>query len=256
MVSYKPNLNTKAMKKLSLLFILALFISAYNASAKTCCAITISSTAKQMEERTTGSFKGIASGSSLKIKVTIGNKESIRFEGDADAIADLITEVKDGILIIRPKTKWNDWSRRYRNADITAYISAKRLTSLTMSGSGSLDVLNPINGSDLVTTLTGSGSITATANVRSLTGVISGSGSLELKGKSDNSNLTLSGSGQFKGKNFSVNDLSVQISGSANVYIAANEKIEAVISGSGNVYYSGDPTVKKTTIGSGRVRKM
>lgn len=244
------------MKKLTTLFILALLISTYAASAKNCCEITISRTAQQQEERTTGSFKGIASGSSLKIKVTLGNKESIRFEGDADAIADLITEVKDGILIIRPKTKWNDWSRKYRNADITAYISAKRLTSLTMSGSGSMDVLNPLNGSELAVTLTGSGSIKATANTKSFTGVISGSGSLSLSGKANNANLTVSGSGQFGGKNFSVNDLSVQISGSANVYIAASEKIEAVISGSGNVYYSGNATVQKTTIGSGRVRKM
>lgn len=241
------------MKKLSLLFIIALFISIYSASAS---EITISSSANQNEERTTGSFKGIASGSSLKIKVTIDNKESIRLEGDADAIAELITEVKDGILIIRPRTKWNDWSRKYRNADITAYINAKRITSLTMSGSGSLEVLTPINSSNLVTTLTGSGSIKAALNSKSFTGVISGSGSLSLSGKADDANLTLSGSGQFSGKNFSVNDLSVQISGSANVYIAASERIEAVISGSGNVYYSGSPTVKKTTIGSGRVKRM
>lgn len=244
------------MKKLTTLLILALLVSNYSANAKNCCEITISRTAPQQEERTTGSFKGIASGSSLKIKVTLGSKESIRFEGDADAIADLITEVKDGILIIRPKTKWNDWSRRHRDADITVYISAKRLTSLTMSGSGSLEVLNPINSSELITTLTGSGSISATANVKSLTGVISGSGSLDLKGKSNEANLTLSGSGQFKGKSFSVNDLSVQISGSASVYITANEKIDAVISGSGNVYYSGNATIEKTTSGSGRVRKM
>lgn len=240
------------MKKLSSLFLIALFISIYSASAT---EITISSSAQQ-EDRTTIPFKGVASGGSLKIKITLGNKESIRLEGDADAIADLVTEVKEGILIIKPKTKWNDWSRKYRNADITAYITAKRLTSLTMSGSGSMEVANTINNSELAVTISGSGSIKATANTKSFTGVISGSGSLSLGGKADDANLTLSGSGQFGGKSFTVNDLSVQISGSANVYIAANEKIEAVISGSGNVYYSGNATIQKTTIGSGRVRKM
>ena len=241
------------MKKLNLLLIIALLASTHTAIA--CCAITISNTRHQ-EERTTGSFKGVATGGPLNVKITMGNKESVRMEGDADAIADLVTEVKEGILIIRPRTKWNDWSRKYRNADITVYIAAKKLSSLTMSGSGNMEVQNAINSSDLVTTLSGSGSIKATANTRSFTGVISGSGNLSLSGKADGANLTVSGSGQFNGKNFSVSDLSVQISGSANVYINANQKIEAVISGSGNVYYSGNATVQKTTIGSGRVRKM
>jgi hypothetical protein len=213
--------------------------------------------AAQQEERTTGSFKGVAAGGSLHVKVTLGNKESVRLEGDADAIADLVTEVKDGILTIRPSTKkWNDWSRKHSNARVTAYVSAKTLTSLTMSGSGSMEVQQTINTSELVTTVSGSGSIKATANLNSLVGVISGSGSLSMNGKADESNLTLSGSGNFSGKGFSVNDLSAQISGSASVYINAEKNINAVISGSGNISYTGNAQVKKTVIGSGSVRKI
>lgn len=241
------------MKKLNTLLLLA-FLSFF-AKASTTSSIIISKSFLQ-DERQIGAFKGIAAGGPLNIQVTIGNKESVRLEGDEEAIADLVTEIKDGILIIRPKTKWNDWSRRYNRPEVTVYITAKRLTSLTLSGSGSLEVENPINGSDLVTTLSGSGSIKATANVSSFEGVLSGSGTLNIAGKTTTANLTISGSGNLLGKSFTADKASVQISGSANVYIKATGKLEAVISGSGNIYYSGDATVKKTVIGSGNISKM
>jgi hypothetical protein len=238
------------MKKLNLLVLLTAMAFGLNAGASSLKAIA------PQDERTIGNFKGVAAGGPISVKITIGDKESVRLEGDKDATADLITEVKSGILTIRPKTKWNDWSRKYNRASVTVYITARRLSSLTMSGSGSMEVNNSINGSELVTTLSGSGSIKATANVNSFTGVISGSGTVNLTGKSDDANLTLSGSGNFRGKTFSVDKVTVQISGSADVYIRAAQKVEAVISGSGNVYYSGDATVKRTVIGSGNVTKM
>lgn len=240
------------MKKLNSLLLLAFLAFGYHANAAGPIKITKSF---NEEERPVGSFKGVTTGGSLTVRITMGNKESLRLEGDQEAIANLTTEVNAGILTIKPKTKWNDWSRRYNRAKVTVYITAKKISSLTMSGSGNIEVENAINSPELVATLSGSGGITASANVKTFTGTISGSGSIKLSGKADDSNLTLSGSGGFKGKDFTVNDLSAQISGSANVYITANKTIEAVISGSGNIRYSGNATVKKTVIGSGSIRK-
>lgn len=247
------SLTKNKMKRLNIFILLTALTFSYGANAHTPAVKTIN----LHQERTIGEFKGIASGGSVRIKLTMGSKEALRMEGDAAAIAELTTEVENGILIIKPKTKWNDWSRRYNRAIVTVYITAKRITSLTLSGSGSIETLNTINSpSELVTTLSGSGSIDATANVKSFSGVISGSGALNIKGKTSNSNLSLSGSGSFQGKNFSVDQLSVQVSGSADVYVHVNEKIEAVISGSGSIQYSGNPAIKKTIIGSGSISKM
>ena len=204
------------MKKLNSLLLLAFLAFGYNANAKGPIKINRSFTE---EERPIRSFRGVATGGPLTVKITMGNKESLRLEGDQEAIANLTTEVNAGVLTIKPKTKWNDWSRRYNRVQVTVYITAKKINSLTMSGSGNIEVENTINSPELVATLSGSGGITATANVKTFTGTISGSGSIKLSGKADDSNLTLSGSGGFKGKDFAVNDLSAQISGSANVYI-------------------------------------
>lgn len=240
------------MKKINILLILTLLT--FSSALYSFTAVK-HSTSFAEDERSVGNFKGVAAGGPLTIKITLGNKESVRFEGDKEAIANLTAEVTDGILIIKPKTKWNDWSRKFNRAQVTAYITAKKITSLTMSGSGNMEVENAINTADLSATLSGSGSITATANVKNFTGVISGSGNVRLSGKADVSNITLSGSGNFKGKSFTVNTLSAQISGSADIAIIANKTIDAVISGSGNISYSGNATVKKTIIGSGSVSK-
>ncbi|AMQ01529.1 hypothetical protein AY601_4700 [Pedobacter cryoconitis] len=240
------------MKKLNTLLLLALVTLGYYVNAKSAIRINKSFTE---EERPVGSFKGVATGGPLTVKITMGNKESLRLEGDQEAISNLTTEVISGVLTIKPKTKWNDWSRKFSSAHVVVYITAKKISSLTMSGSGNIEVENSINSPELVATLSGSGGITASANVKSFTGIISGSGAIKLSGKADASNLTLSGSGGFKGRDFSVNDLSAQISGSANVYITANKSIEAVISGSGSIRYSGNAVVRKTVIGSGSVRK-
>jgi len=240
------------MKKLNTILVLALLVCSVGTTALV-AATKMHNT--ETEEKNVGSFKGIASGGPIAVMVTMGNTESVRIEGDEDALADLITEVKEGVLIIRPKTKWGEWSRKYRKPQVTVFIKAKKINSLTMSGSGSIEVANSINSSDLVVTLNGSGSITASATVKTFRGDVNRSGTLKMSGKSINSNLTLSGSGNFEGKKFTATELSVQISGSANAYIKVTTNIDAVISGSGNVLYSGNPSVKKTIIGSGNVSK-
>ncbi len=210
----------------------------------------------QTDERNVKNFTGVAAGGPIHVVVTLGNTEGLRFEGDADAIATLITEVKGNVLIIRPEMSWQSWSRKYDNKKITAYVSAKTIKSLTMSGSGSMSVNGQIKESSLAATLSGSGSISASADVTNFTGVISGSGSLNISGGADDATITISGSGSFTRKRFSTGHLTSVISGSGNISINAESSIDAVISGSGSLNYSGNARVNQRTSGSGRVRKI
>lgn len=207
------------------------------------------------EDRDVKNFNGVAAGGPINVVITLGSTESLRFEGDADAIATLITEVKGDILIIRPKNSWTSWAHKYENKKIVAYVSAKTIKSLTMSGNGAMSVNGKIKDNSLATTLSGSGSITANADVNSFVGTISGSGNLNLSGSADNATVTISGSGSFK-KGFSVSSLTTVISGSGSININAEDKIDAVISGSGSINYSGNARVEKRVSGSGRVRKI
>jgi hypothetical protein len=218
-------------------------------------ACTVSANTTFAQDRAVRNFDGVAINGSIKTIIQIGNQESLRFEGDQDAIDELITEVKNGVLTIRTKNKWGEWNKKFRNSSITAYITAKRLNSLTMSGSGSIDVQGVVSATELAATVSGSGVIRASTNVKTLDVVISGSGNVTIKGKANDANITVGGSGNFRGTELHAETASTTVSGSGSIYIFANKKLNAVVSGSGSVNYTGNAQVQKTVSGSGGVRK-
>lgn len=242
------------MKKFSLILTFAFFgLVAINKAEN---PIRISSSSLRDEERKVSNFTSIGIAGPLKVFVKIGNTESLRLEGDQEGIDELITEVKNGSLNIRPKkSNSNNWFGR-SNSKITAYITVKKLTALAMSGSGSIEVENTANADQFDAAISGSGSIKATINAQNLHAAISGSGKLSLSGKARKSDVAISGSGSFSGNSLSSDEVNAHISGSGNININAEKTINAAIGGSGNINYTGNPTVTKAIGGSGKVRKM
>lgn len=218
--------------------------------------ITIGVSKFRKEERDVKNFDAVMSGGPIVVIVTLGNNEGLRFEGDADAISTLITEVVGTKLIIRPKNSWTSWAHKYKDKKIVAHVTAKKLKSLAMSGDGSITVKGKIQAGSFATALSGSGSITADLDVDNYSGVISGSGTLNISGTAQDASVTVSGSGSLTKKGLSINHLSTVISGSGSVNVNVDDSINAVISGSGSVNYSGSATVEKRVVGSGRINKV
>jgi len=202
-------------------------------------------------------FSGVAAGGPLQVIVTLGATEGIRFEGDEDAISTLVAEVKGNTLTIRPQISWTSWSHKYKDKKITAYVNAKTIKTLTMSGEGSITVKGTITHNSLTTTVSGSGTINATINVQEYTAMVSGSGKLNIAGEAGETSANISGSGVLSKKGaLKVANLSARISGSGVAFVSTDGEISAFISGSGSVYYMGSPEIKQTSIGSGKVRKI
>lgn len=201
-------------------------------------------------------FQGIAVQGPIQVFVKMGNTESLRMEGDEDVLSTLVTEVRGNVLVIRPKPSITSWSKKYEDKKIVAYITAKTITSLTMSGNSSIEVTGTIHASELTTTLSGSGRVLAVVDVDKLTSVISGSGNLDIKGTAGKADVTMSGASHFAGRNLKVDVLSARMSGSGQIDIHAEDSIDALISGSGHVRYSGNASVKKRVLGSGGVTKI
>ena len=245
------------MKKILISFSVILVLAATITQTIFASKPAITSATKYVnDERDVKNFNGVGAGGPINVVITLGNTEGLRFEGDADAIATLITEVKGNILIIRPQNSWTSWARKYENKKIVAYVSAKTITSLTMSGSGSMIVNGTVDAASLAATLSGSGSITAAIDANNFVGTISGSGNLNISGKADKASVTVSGSGSLTKKGFSVGTMTSVISGSGSIYVNAEHRISAVVSGSGSINYSGNPQVEQRVSGSGRVRKI
>lgn len=110
----------------------------------------------------------------------------------------------------------------------------KDMNTLIMTGSGSIAIEGNLNLKALNAALIGSGNLTASGTVTTLTAVNSGSGNIN-----------------FGSLNAGVSNCSV--AGSGNIYTLATDSLKTDISGSGNVYYSGNPVILTNITGSGKV---
>ncbi len=232
-------------------FLCALFLAP--AAPVLATVITIKSSTYETETRNVSGFTGISSGGSFDVKVTLGSKESVRLEGPSDKLDDIETVVEQGVLKIRTKkgVRWN-WPSR---ETITIYVTAKSLNSLSVSGSGEMDVEGTVSGEKLNASVSGSGSLDARVSVKAFTGSISGSGEISISGSATNSTISISGSGEFNGYDLKTSTTSVRTSGSGDAQVYADKTLNAVVSGSGDISYRGGASVSKTKSGSGSISK-
>jgi carbon monoxide dehydrogenase subunit G len=225
-----------------------------------------------------------------------GSPQRVELEGNADFLAKVETEVKDGRLAIGREDSWRDWN--WKDTDrITVWITVPTLEGLSVSGSGNLTGEGKFKVDNLDLNVSGSGNLTIAATADGeVEADVSGSGRLEVSGSCktfdsdvsgsgrvvmnmnvyENATLGISGSGKIEGKgsagilraeisgsghvaalNLEANKCVVRISGSGDVEITVKNELDANISGSGTVSYRGNPDkVNSNASGSGKVRKV
>ncbi|WP_207433719.1 head GIN domain-containing protein [Sabulibacter ruber] len=216
---------------------------------------TESDVIKDEQTREVGAFKKIGLAYPADVILRQGNTHSLKVEGDADQLEQLVTEVENGRLSIKRRDRdkeinWNNGRRR-----VTIYITAPSIEGLAVSGSGKIKGEGTFKASSMDLAVSGSGSIQLNARVDEVSSRISGSGSIELEGEGKQSKVSISGSGSLRGYNFKTDESQVSISGSGTSEVNATSTLKTNISGSGRVFYEGSPSVDSRVSGSGSVSK-
>lgn len=242
----------KSLRYIALTLLLA--STANLSSANTLITLVKSNKNRSDENRIVSGFSAISSSGSYNVFITMGDKESVRLEGDSGIISQIETKVENGILKIRNKKQVNmrSWNS---GGKVNIYIEARTLHGITLSGSGDIDVRGSVKSTELTNTISGSGSISQSMDVENYVAIISGSGKIYAKGKADNAKITIAGSGNFEGERLQTTNASAKVSGSGNITIGADKNLEALMSGSGNIRYSGNPSIKSTKSGSGSISR-
>jgi len=197
---------------------------------------------------------------SLRIGATLhleqGDKQSVDVVCKPSTMEQLITEVKDGKLIIRFPNKTLLW-KAFQPGDITITITTPTINALSVLGSGDIIAEDEIKSKIIELEVNGSGNIKLSdLSAERVKTAISGSGNIVLAGKTTAQDLSIviSGSGNFKGLDYSAGDVSVKISGSGNAGIEAKNNLYIRLVGSGNVTYKGKPAIDQSITGSGSVK--
>lgn len=243
----------------------------------------------ETQSRNVDAFSGIHQATSADVFITKGSTQSVKVKADSEKINDIITEVEDGVLIIKTKKNF-----RYIKT-LEVYITMPSLDHLKNSGSGDFSIEGPMEGNNVVFKINGSGDIDAELAVDNLQLSISGSGDVKFSGVRGDLAIQISGSGDVAGEALKLNDCQVMVygsgdiklkgktakltskqsgsgdfngygltavkvyarsNGSGDIVVQAVEKIEATLNGSGDLTYYGSPEyVDVESNGSGEVYK-
>lgn len=180
---------------------------------------------------------------------------SIQIDADQEMLDKIITEVKNGALIIRMKKRsyfsTNPWKT------IAIDVPMPNLRAIHLSGSGKVHNTTAFSTDNLEVKLAGSGSITLLTNATNVNSQLSGSGTVKMKGTTTQINVKLAGSGHAKLQELKAKNGQAELSGSGSIRLQCSENLTAKIAGSGTIRYYGEPAGKlhSKVTGSGSVRK-
>jgi hypothetical protein len=185
---------------------------------------------------------------------TQGDYYSLEIEAQENLIGYIETTVKGNDLVIREKNGINFG----KHDPIRIYITAPGIISLDISGSGAINVNQTWAGNDLLTSISGSGTINIpNLQCNRITSDISGSGNIEMNGGSCNyEDFTISGSGSIDMRMVECDTTYAGISGSGDIYANIRKLLDATIAGSGNIYYYGTPAINTQISGSGNIQRL
>ena len=184
------------------------------------------------------------------LKITQTGHESLSIHAPAYVMSDVISEVKDGILLVGYKSP-RVTSLRVLREVISYDLCMKDIRRIIVTGSGSVVV--PDLDNDLVRIeVNGSGKV----NLDHLTAdnlriKIHGSGSIRVAGDVESQSIVINGSGRYEAESLVSDFVQLTLNGSGDIGVSVTDELNVVINGSGRVTYSGFPDISKAISGSG-----
>jgi len=201
--------------------------------------------------RNTGSFTSIQLDLDASVYITDSLETSFMISAQENLMNVIETKLKDDKLII--------YSDKYihNSKPVTIYISASRLTEISLNGSGSIISENTLKAGNITLEMSGSGMMKIAVVCDKLNASVSGSGKMEISGSSHEADIEISGSGIIDASRHATGNCNADISGSCKALVFSSGILKASVSGSGNILYRGAPAeVIPSVSGSGSIEKM
>nr|WP_321234282.1 head GIN domain-containing protein [uncultured Psychroserpens sp.] len=202
--------------------------------------------------RTTSDYDTVKCAGSFDYILVAGTEGQLTLEGESNLLEYVVTEVKNGKLIIKTQKGKNISPSRNKTIKIT--IPFKDLDKVSLSGSGDLWNEDTITSDNLEVSLSGSGDIVLDVQTKSVSGKVTGSGDVTLKGSTTDLRAGVTGSGDFHGFNLKTVNTDVSVTGSGDAEVVCNGNFKARVTGSGDIEYRGNPTKHDSKVsGSGSI---
>lgn len=202
--------------------------------------------------RTTGDYDGVRCAGSMDFVLVAGDEGNITIEGEENLLEYIITEVKNGQLVVKVENKVNlkpSWGKT-----IKITVPFRDIEAVSLAGSGDVWNEDKITATDFEASLAGSGDMVLNVEASSVEGSIAGSGDLTIKGSTNDLEAKVAGSGDFHGFDLDANNTVVSVAGSGDAEVVSKVSLKARVSGSGDIEYKGNPESEDTKVsGSGSI---
>ncbi|MFK7775785.1 MAG: head GIN domain-containing protein [Saprospiraceae bacterium] len=196
-------------------------------------------------------FTGVKSRGTSQVYITQGNDFKVEVTGQENIIANIETDIKNGIWEI----EFDECQRNF--TDLRIYITMPVIERLEISGSGDMFGQDVFAVENIHLKVDGSGSIdVAVDGATDVDARISGSGKIKLAGTTNYLGSKISGSGDLEAYDLEANIANIKISGSGDAEVSVNDELDVKIEGSGDVYYKGNPIINVDITGSGDLKNM
>ena len=166
--------------------------------------------------------------------------------------------VHDCCISVKSITTLKIYIRNGEYPTITAYVGVRKpLSSIEMSGTGSIRTTNRLTSDNLKLKMSGTSSGDIKLEISSkLEVVMSGTADLTLSGHvNDTGIIRLTGVNTFDGKRCLMKKASLFVSGVGTAYVVGHAGIDIHVSSVGTVYYKG-PIRKLHSTGVGTIKSM
>ena len=195
-------------------------------------------------------FHGVDLSGSLEVIISHGATQKIEVEAQANLIALVTTEVRNGHLKLSTKESYST------NKPFIIHITVPALDHVSISGSGDVTSTTPFKTEAFEAQVNGSGDVDMVIEGGTVKADLNGSGEIKLSGSAVSLEAHVKGSGDVKAGNLRTGTAKAVVVGSGDITVDA-ATLDAHITGSGDVKYKGQqPTVTSHITGSGSVRHV
>jgi hypothetical protein len=207
------------------------------------------------EKREVHDFSRITFAGVGNLVIHQGEKEAVELEASENLLPEITTQVVNGTLYIEEKPIGWLQSLQSRNP-FTAHVYLKNIEEITLSGKGVVSAENKIKSKNFTLKTSGSGKVDLTLESDTFTANTTGSADYNLKGKVNDQNIQLSGASSYDALQLTSLHTSIDIRGTGQVSVNAQEQLNVIITGTGVVHYTGKPQVTQKIFGTATIEKL
>jgi hypothetical protein len=203
-----------------------------------------------------GAFDRLELTGAYDATVRTGVAPSVNAKGGQNLLDELVVEVKNGTLEIRPRERHGfHWGWGGHNGKVALTITVPALRAAELAGSGGIHI-DRVAGDSFEGSVAGSGDLNVDrVEVGDFKLGIAGSGDAKASGGTARTvKYDIAGSGGIDAKGVAAEDASVSIAGSGDVSAHATKTAKVDIAGSGDVDLTGGAKCSISKMGSGDVR--